>query len=172
MIKTVRKWKAKDCTVCGKSFHPIGPHQNYCSMMCRFQTLPFHKTCADSCWVWCGAKFPKGYGHMRYNGKLYVSHHFAWECFHGFRPKGLCVCHSCHNPSCINPAHLYLATQQKNTDDARVISRLAKKLTPTDVIAIRKLLGQRISYRKVAKVFGVTQNSIGRINRGQAWTHI
>lgn len=41
-----------------------------------------------------------------------------WITVHGPIHAGLFVCHSCNNKKCINPNHLYLATNQKNIQDA------------------------------------------------------
>ena len=37
--------------------------------------------------------------------------------FKGEIPKGKQINHTCHNPKCCNPEHLYAGTQQENVDD-------------------------------------------------------
>lgn len=166
------RWKTKTCVICHKSFQPNGPHQTYCSMQCRFEDAPIKKDSVFGCWIWIGSKSPKGYGQLRFLGRFWQAHTFSWECHYGTRPSGLCVCHSCHNPSCVNPHHLYLATSRKNTYDSQIISRLAKKLTPDDVVVIKKLFTSNLSNRKIAKIYEVSPETINRIKNGVAWVHI
>jgi hypothetical protein len=46
-------------------------------------------------------------------------HRLAWEEANGQPvPPGMNVCHSCDNPSCCNPDHLWVGTQRENVQDA------------------------------------------------------
>jgi len=75
------------------------------------------------CWEWQGGKKPDGYGSAGYEGKSDLAHRVAWKLTKGPIPKGMYICHSCDNPACCNPAHLFLGTQSDNMKDMIVKGR-------------------------------------------------
>jgi len=79
---------------------------------------------ADQCWTWTGGRTRTGYGSVWTDGKHKRAHRVAWELAHGEIlqrwPKngnGLCVLHTCDNPLCMNPNHLFLGSKGDNNRD-------------------------------------------------------
>ena len=134
----------------------------------------------DGCWTWGGSLHKKGYGLWGFRGKIHKAHRISYRIHKGRIPDGLCVCHACDNPPCVNPKHLWVGTHQDNADDKYEKGRdnHAKgeanggggKLTWESVREIRRLREEEnMSQQTLADKFGVSQPMIGLIVRGEKW---
>lgn len=75
-----------------------------------------------------GAKTPDGYGSVWVGEKQQYVHRVIWRIFFGRIPVGFFVCHKCDVPSCMNPEHLFLGTNQDNMQDASRKGRLKNRV--------------------------------------------
>lgn len=86
----------------------------------------------DDCWIWTGNKFKDGYGSFSFRDRPHRAHRVSWIHFNGKRiPDGCYVCHSCDNPLCVNPKHLWVGTPTDNVRD--MISKGRAKPIPKGV---------------------------------------
>ena len=82
----------------------------------------------DECWPWTGADDGHGRGQFYMNGRKYRSPRIAWSVSNGVPfPDGLLACHSCDNPPCCNPRHIWPGTMSDNILDASKKGRMAHK---------------------------------------------
>lgn len=142
------------------------------------------------CWPWLGTLFNDGdgYGQVAYcfGGRenpvkhRYRAHRVAYLIAHGVLPMNLCVCHTCDNPVCVNPVHLFLGTPIQNALDRNNKRRDAKgeqhgmhKLTAKQVRQIRRLRAVHgLPYSMLGDMFGVTTTQAGWIVRRESWKHL
>ena len=80
----------------------------------------------ESCWLWTGAK-SGGYGFFRNDdGTFKRAHRYSFEIHKGIIPEGLVIDHICHNPACVNPAHLQSVTIKENCENLLGARRVSK----------------------------------------------
>ena len=136
---------------------------------------------ARECWPWLGAKASNGYGNVRINKKYLKAHRVAWELANFPIPEGYQVMHICDNPSCCNPSHLVLGTSSSNFCDMLFKKREGfkknkacgerncnAKLSNEKVKEIRSVY-PKLSQRKLAEKFNVTQTAISAVLLGKTW---
>jgi len=136
----------------------------------------------DDCWEWVGHKDKNGYGRATINRKDYRSHRIVYKETYGTIPEGLFILHTCNNPSCCNPNHLYTGTNQDNMDqmvaDGRSPHLIGEKsgthkLKEKDVLEIRQLYSTgEYTQRDLSKKYGISQTEISRIYHRTRWDHV
>jgi len=77
------------------------------------------------CWPWKGATDVSGRGDFWRDGVKQKAPRVAWSLRYGVPfPKELHACHTCDNPACCNPEHLWPGTRTQNFMDAARKGRL------------------------------------------------
>lgn len=127
----------------------------------------------DACWIWTARARFAGYGQIWWHGHVERAHRVAYELGRGPIPDGLFVLHSCDNPPCCNPAHLFLGTSKDNSDDMIQKGRDLHfrgeqhgrcKLTDAQVAEIReRYAAGGVTQIQLGAEFGVAHSQISRI---------
>ena len=100
------------------------------------------------------------------------AHRFSWELHFGEVPPDQIVCHTCDNPRCVRPDHLFLGDHKINSDDKFKKGRqrfLAGEEQPTskvsdeDVKFIRAAAAEGMGRSVLASKFGISTAQVGRI---------
>lgn len=115
----------------------------------------------EECWEWEGCRDDRGYGTLGFGGRRRTrAHRVAFELAHGPIPSGHVVCHSCDNPPCCNPAHLFLGTQGDNNRDRHEKGR-SRNLDPGERHPKAKLTNEQVRVvRAEYERGGVTQQDL------------
>lgn len=114
----------------------------------------------EGCWLWIGAVNDKGYGQIQQGRGLgaVLAHRVSYLIHFGEFDESLEVCHSCDNPPCVNPSHLFLGTHQDNMDDMVRKNRgvFGHCSIPDELAEQVKEMRQRgMSYERIGKELGV-----------------
>ena len=96
----------------------MGRHAGDCGTLIERLLEKIEINSVTDCWEYQGGKNNIGYGMIRDDKKMRTTHRVSYEEHNNVKiPAGMCVCHSCDNPCCVNPAHLWLGTRMQNTQD-------------------------------------------------------
>lgn len=135
-----------------------------------------------SCWEWTAARHPEGYGHFQMDGKNVGSHRVALMLTTGTIPE--MACHTCDNPPCVRPSHLYDGSHVSNSADRVARGRAKGKVDQrgerndiavlTDALVIearaRARAGERVTV--LAREYGVKYPTLSYAVLGKTWSHL
>jgi hypothetical protein len=191
-----------DCAHCG--IHFIRPYRmnitrasrrQFCSKECngKYCSDKARERFSDRFWArvkpanergcreWSGRKHIRnGYGVIDLDGRPQLAHRIAYTLATGRDPGDLSICHTCDNPPCCEPSHLWAGTHQENMDDMAQKGRAnapvfigekhpRAKLSEEE---IRDIRGSLLSDKILASDYGVTTENIRRIKTRKSWRHI
>lgn len=149
----------------------------------NIRTVFDHYTAGEGgCWNWTLGK-SKGYGAINYMGRVWAAHRVAYELTKGAIPEGMSVCHSCDNPACINPDHLFVGTHKQNMHDMITKGRDKhppmpgrlnpnSRLTELQVISLLKDYVAGIPRKDLCRRYGLRESSLSSYTDGKAWMHL
>lgn len=152
----------------------------------------------QECWIWTGPRNNRdgrpSYGRYHEAGKSVLAHRMMWIALFG-DPGSRSVCHTCDNPLCVRPSHLFLGTQSDNMLDASRKGRLGmqryperssfagpnrkvqvrgeqvcgSRFTREQVLGMRERLASGASVKSVADEFSASVDAVRRIRRRRTW---
>lgn len=133
------------------------------------------KSTQEACWEWNAIK--GRYPIFKVGKKGRPANRVAYELSKGPIPKGMCVCHSCDNPRCCNPSHLWAGTHDSNMKDMKSKGRARAwphpgtrcwfKHTDGLVKQIRsEHVPRRVTARFLSQKYGISYNAIRGIIYG------
>lgn len=128
----------------------------------------------SGCWEWKAGRNPSGYGQLAVGAPgsaPMIASRAAYAAWIGEIPEGMVVCHSCDNPPCINPAHLFLGTRTDNNRDMGSKGRARHderhphvKLSNEQVRQIRQMYETGdFTQSELGRRFGVGQPAVSMI---------
>lgn len=139
----------------------------------------------NECWEWNHERNRKNYGLFYINAGGYAASagaHIAAAIFSGMDVKpGLCVCHTCDNPPCVNPAHLWLGTNADNMKDKVAKGRQSRvcgmavpyaKLNDDKVREIRRRHANGETIASIIKDYGIKKTVGSAIVHRTKWKHV
>lgn len=135
----------------------------------------------QECWEWQASLTTSGYGRFKISSyKTAHASRVALILGSKQEPHGLFALHTCDNPRCCNPAHLYWGTHADNMRDMHQRNRRtsppqdgfrnrASKLDEAALATIVARLKDGWNNKQIAAVVPITHSTVSLIRLGRAW---
>lgn len=130
------------------------------------------------CWEWDGELDSRGYGRIERSGRRWLAHRIALA-LDGRTPSvDRFACHTCDNPRCVNPAHLFIGTNRDNALDCIRKGRARRAvgerngMTTLSDDQVRRIRASRLPVKHLAERHRVTISTIYRLRKRVTWGHL
>lgn len=143
---------------------------------------------ADECWPWKAAvrnrRSNYQYGAFWLDGRHRPASRIALELRLGFVVgEHFEACHSCDNPPCCNPQHLFVETPGQNAQDkvnkmrhvhgASVHTNVLTEEQVRELMTLKPAIRARHGERQqIANRFGIKPSLVSEIWQGRSWRHL
>lgn len=144
------------------------------------------------CWVWRGSR-QREYGRYHAHGKTHRAHRYAYFLAYGVLLGDAVACHTCDNPPCVRPDHIFEGTYNDNNRDRARKGRSSSgdrhwtrsqpervrrghehpmaKYTPEQIAEVKRLVDEGgKTLNMIAEETGVKKFTVSKIKRGIQWT--
>lgn len=119
----------------------------------------FTKGESDECWQWTASRNKDGYGQIGFKDTVLLSHRASYLIYKG-DISNLHVCHTCDNPWCVNPSHLFLGTMKDNMEDMKAKGRSRRKISMVQKSIIEDAIKAGYNCSKISRYFKVSPKAI------------
>lgn len=127
----------------------------------------------DDCWEWTKHRNRDGYGQISIQKKHEVASRVSYQILYGRISKDKIILHTCDNPPCVNPNHLWAGTHADNMRDMSRKGRAAggrhQRLKKDVAFAIYK---STLPYHQLAAMYGTTRPTVLRVKQKRRWRHL
>lgn len=129
----------------------------------------------SGCWLWTASCHERGYGLFHTGrgirkGKMEFAHRVSYELYKGVRPSdNESVCHSCDNPYCVNPNHLFIGSHKDNMSDMRRKGRMVsskQRISEAQQELAIQLRRDGFTNSEIAKILNISDSHASRVSRG------
>lgn len=147
----------------------------------RFHTK-YEKGSPDECWEWQWGRIRSkrpgsnigNYGQFWLHGRTVKAHRISYFIANGEYDDSAFICHTCDNPPCVNPNHLYIGDKWTNSRDKLSRGRSIgahkgeahhnAKLTRGQIAAIRT---DPRAYKYIADEYGISRSYVSLLKNGK-----
>lgn len=130
------------------------------------------------CWEWNDTRSSKGYPVFYCEYKQYIATRIILGIndLNGLNHQ---ACHTCDNPTCVNPRHLFAASARENQQDkghkqraARGERNASSKMTASKVVEARQRINAGESVKAIAAEYGVSDVALRNAYNRKTWAWV
>lgn len=151
----------------------------------QFKYLQFQlaeRVRGDECWIWpFRLHHTSKYGQISFDSREWHVHRLVLVLLGFEMPASLDACHTCDNPPCFNPKHLFPGSTQENIDD--MIRKGRMRPPRGETVGLSKLKEEDIRYIlrapryfganvELARKFRVSESAISSVIKRKTWKHV